>query len=273
MRHHTKNLLERKNIALTNQLIRGLVIGFSLVAISAFAILYIPLRSQLTQAVYSVAPSVWRAGEAIDSALGALLTNFKDKNKLVKENEILNKAIATMETKVLDRNLLAEKVAKLEESLGRSRDDDRVVASILVGPGRSPYDTLVIDAGEEEGINAGNIVVYSGSGVIGEVVEATRFSSKIKLYSSPREEHIVTVGPGYIPVLAVGRGMGNFEAKVPQDSKVAVGDNVISVKKGLIFGTVSLIEEKPAEPFMRVLFRMPFNITEIQTVEVIVDKR
>lgn len=262
MPRQDKQLLARKNIAL-----------IALIAISAFALLYAPLRATLTEAVYSVAPSVWGVGGNAEGAWTSFLTSFKDKDALVNENETLKETISIMETKVLDRNLLAEKVTKLEEALGRARSDDRVVANVLVGVGRSPYDTLVIDAGEEEGVNTGNMVVYSGSGVIGEVVETTPYSAKIKLYSSPGEEHRVTVGSHYIPVLAVGRGMGNFEAKVPQDSAVSVGDNVVTVKGNLIIGTVSLIEEKPAEPIKRIFFRVPFNITEIQSVEVIVGKR
>lgn len=257
-----KQFVSRKNIAL-----------IALVAISAFALLYTPLRATLTQAVYKVAPSIFGVGGNAESAWGEFLTNFREKDALVKENEILNEAISIMETKVLDRNLLAEKVTRLEEALGRVRSDDRVVANVLVGAGQSPYDTLVIDVGEEEGVNTGNMVVYSGSGAIGEVVETSSYSAKIKLYSSPGEEHRVTVGSHYIPVLAVGRGMGNFEAKVPQDSAVSVGDYVVTVKGNLVLGTVSSIEAKPAEPIKRIFFRVPFNITEIRSVEVIVDKQ
>lgn len=254
--------MERKNIAL-----------IALVAISAFALLYAPLRGAITQAVYSVAPGMWSIGGRADIAFGSFVNNFRNKDALVMENNLLNETVAIMETKVLDRNLLAEKVAKLEEALGRVRSDDRMVASVLVGPGRSPYDTLVIDVGTEQGVNIGNMVVYSGSGAIGEIVEVSSNSSKVKLYSFPGQEHSVIIGSRYLPVLAYGRGMGNFESKVPQDSPVAVGDSVVSVKGNLIFGKVSVVEEKPAEPFKRIFFRVPFNITEIQTVEVIVGKR
>ncbi len=271
--HHTNKLLDRKNIAPTSQLIRGLAVVILLVAISAFALLYAPLRSTLSQAVYSIMPSIWNTGDATGDAFGAFLTNFKNKDTLVKENEILNETITIMETKVLDRNLLAEKVTKLEDALGRVRSDDRVVANVFVGPGRSPYDTLIIDAGTDEGVNIGDMVVYTGSGVIGEIVESNQSSSKVKLYSSPGEEHMVYAGSHYLPVLALGRGMGNFEAKVPQDSAVDVGDNVVTAKRNLIFGKIFLVEEKPAEPFKRIFFRVSFNITEIQSVEVIVTKR
>ncbi|MFZ2303511.1 MAG: rod shape-determining protein MreC [Minisyncoccia bacterium] len=269
----TKNLLGRKNLSLTSKLFRGLGISFLFVAVSVFALLYAPIRGVLTQSVYSVAPGVWHVGNAIENAIGMLLTNFKNKNVLVTENEMLNEAVAIMETKVLDRNLLAEKITKLEEALGRVRGDNRVVASVIAGPWHSPYDTLVIDVGEDYGVSTGDIVVYSGSGVIGEIIEVTNASSKIKLYSSPGEEHLVSIGAHFVPVKALGKGMGNFEAKIPQDIMVAVGDDVVSAKGDLLFGKISLVDEKPAEPFKRIFFRVQFNITEIRMVEVIIDKR
>lgn len=257
-----KQLLARKTFAL-----------IALIAVSAFALLFTPLRSALTGVLYSVAPSVWRAGGNAESVLGAFLTNFKEKNALVNENETLSEAISIMETKVLDRNLLAEKVTKLEEAFGRVRLDDRVVANVLVGPSRSPYDTLVIDVGALEGISSGDMVVYAGSGVIGEITDVNPRSSIVKLFSSPGEENFVIVGPHYIPVTALGRGMGNFESKVPQDSLITVGDKVLTQKNSLIIGEISTVESKPAEPFKRIFFRVSFNINEIQSVEVIITKR
>jgi len=244
-----------------------------LVAVSLFVLLYTPVRNTLTVGIYAIAPSVWWISDKTTGVLDSFVANFRAKDSLVKENETLLIEVNRMQAQVLDRNLLSERVANLEEILGRARSDDRVVAEVIVGPGRSPYDTLVIDAGAEEGITIGDVVVYTGSSIIGEIIEVSPFSSKVKLYSSPGEEHLVIVGAYHLPVTAFGRGMGNFDAKVPQDSAVVVGDNVVSVKGDLILSTVSLVEEKPAEPFKRIFFRQPFNITEIRSVEVIVDSR
>ncbi|OIP65556.1 MAG: hypothetical protein COV32_00690 [Candidatus Yonathbacteria bacterium CG10_big_fil_rev_8_21_14_0_10_43_136] len=259
-RHPNNYLLQEKKIAL-----------IVLVSISAFAVLYSPIRDTLTRALYYVTPGIWYIGEKTKSSIGFVLANFRDSGTLVDENIILNEAIELMHTQVLDRNLLAEKVIRLEEALGRLRMDDRVVASVLAGPGRSPYDTLVIDAGENEGINVNNYVTYAGSGVIGKIIETTGNSSKVKLFSYPNEEHAVLVGDSYIPAVAVGTGMGNFEAKVPQESSVEIGDNIITAKGDFILGTVFIIEEKLSEPFKRLLFRLPFNISQIRSVEVIIN--
>lgn len=258
----SNRLFERKKIALS-----------ALVIVCAFVLLYNPARSAFTEAVFSVAPGVWSAAAVPSNVWNSFLTNFRAKNTLVAENDALHVDILRMQAQVLDRNLLDEKVRKLEEMLGRAQSDNRVVAYVLVGPKFSPYDTLVVDAGLDEGVAVGNTVVYAGSGAIGEVVEVSAASSKVKLYSSPGEEHFVLVGPHYIPVTAFGRGMGNFEAKVSQDSVVATGDNIVSVKGDFILGTISLVEEVPAEPIKRIFFRTPFNITEIRSVEIIVNKR
>lgn len=258
MHHQDNKLFSPKNIAL-----------IALFAVSAFALLYSPVRTSLAEGAYTAAVSVWDFGDTASNTWNSFITNFRSKEVLVTENKTLHEEVSRMQAQVLDRNLLAEKVATLEEALGRVRSDDRVVATVLAGPGLTPYDVLLVDAGTEQGISVGNMVVYAGSGVVGEIIESTPVSSKVKLLSSPGEEHAVIVGSHAIPVLAVGRGMGNFEAKVPQDSTVLVGDNVLLAKGSLILGVVSLVEEKPAEPFKRIFFRLPFNITEVQSVEVI----
>lgn len=260
--NHHEGFWNTKNIAL------ALFVGASV-----FALLYAPMRIKLTNAVYVVATGVWGVGDATVNTWNSFVTNFRDKERLISENEALAAELDRVQAQVLDRNLLAEKVTKLEESLGRVRSDNRVVAEVIVDHRQSPYDTLVVDAGENEGITVGDEVVYSGSGIIGEVIETTSGSSKIKLFSSPGSERAVLVGSHYIPANALGRGMGNFEAKVPEGSVVAVGDTVVSTKGNLIFGVISLIEEKPAEPFKRIFFRLPFNTTEIRSVEIIIDKR
>ena len=251
----------RKNIALA-----------LLVAVSAFALLYAPVRGALTSMAYNTAPGIWRFGENIHDAWTAVSVNFHIKRSLLHENEVLHEDVARMQTQVLDRNLLEERVTKLEEALGRAGSDSRVVADVLVSPSQTPYDTLVIDAGTEHGIAVGDRVVYAGAGVVGEVTEAYESSAKVKLYSFPGEEQSVSIGSHAVPGVVRGRGMGNFEVKVSQGSLVAQGDEVRTSGGNLILGTVGSVEEKPAEPSARVLFRTLFNIAEIRSVEVLVKK-
>ena len=267
------------------QFSRKIVSLVVLVVISAFVLFYAPMRAMLTQALYTVAPGVWNIGGTASDAWGSFTTNFRIKRSLVYENGTLRAEIDRMQAQVLDRNLLEEKVMKLEEALGRAGSDNRVVASVLVGPGRSPYDTLVIDAGKKDGVEEGflvaasehtvngkvvdDVVVYAGAGAIGTIAEVSDSSAKVKLYSSSGQEHLVLVGANAIPATARGRGMGNFEAKLPQGSTVSLGDTVLFPDDNLILGTVQLVEEEPSLPFITVFFRTPFNIADIRSVEVL----
>lgn len=240
----------------------------AIVAISLVALSYTPTRGAITSAVFMVAPSVWKIEDSVSSYLGTLSVNFRAKDVLYSENVILREEISRMQIQVLDRNLLKEKTDSLLETLGRKDGDNRIVANVLVGP-KFLYGTLVVDVGSDAGVSVGNLVVYSGSGVIGEVVEVGKSSSKVTLYSSIGKEYSVFVGSNSIPSTARSRGMGNFEATVPVGSNISVGDSVTSADGKLIFGTISLVEEIQTEPIERLFFRLPFNTALIRTVEII----
>lgn len=244
-----------------------------LVLASVFVLSYGPVRGFFSQAVYNTAPGLWELGGNMSGSWEAFWGEFRLKRSLVHENEALKEEVSRMQAQVLDRNLLEERVLELEGKLGRAGVDDRVFARVLAGPGRSLYDTLSIDAGTEEGITVGDQVVYAGAGVIGTVVETYATSAKVSFFSSPGEETLVVIGGQAIPATAIGRGMGNFEAKVPQGSLIVSGDNVLIPGSNMILGVVGKTAEKPAEPFMHVFFRTPFNIAAIRSVEVIKSRK
>lgn len=248
--------------------LKKIAIGAGIFIVGFFVLSYDPLQGAISQGVYRVAPRVWEIGKEASDAKNSFIGAFAFKRTLVKENELLRDEISRMRAEVLDRGLLKERVAKLEAMLGRENSGERVVANVLAGPGRSPYDTYIIDVGEDHHIALGDRVVYAGASVIGEISEVHTSSSKVKLFSSPDGEIAVRIGTTTIPSVAKGRGMGNFEARVPQGSVVAPGENVIT-SENLILGVIGAVIADEAMPFVRVLFSTPFNVTGVEMVEVI----
>lgn len=231
-----------------------------------------PVRRMISRGLFAVVPSVWMFGAKTGALFDSWMGTISSKQSLVSENETLREELLRMETLVLDRNALMEEVTRLEETLGRPGNDNRVLGRVLVGPKWSPYDTLVIDIGAEHGIAVKDVVVYAGTGVIGEIAEVYPRLSKVRLYSSPGEEHEVLVGGHLVPAEARGRGMGNFIADVPRGSAVNPYDSVVLANGKLIVGIVGLVEEISAEPAIHVYFRTPFNISDVHSVEVLVKK-
>lgn len=252
---------------------RKLIILASIIVMGIFILSLSAVRGFISRTVYTTAPSLWEIGNTTGIAWDSFWGELRTKRALVAENNALKEQVDQMGAQLLDRNLLAERVAQLEDSLGRNPEDNRVAARVLAGPGVSAYDTLSVDVGSELGVSVGDPVVYTGSEVVGTVSEVYPASAKIKLLSSPGEKTHVLIGKNSIPVVAEGRGMGNFEALVPQESTVVVGDTVAFPPGTLILGTVGAIESKPSEPLVRVLFRTSFNIATMRSVEVLVHKR
>lgn len=247
---------------------KKIIIGAGIFAVGVLIIIISPLRNSLTQMLQIAGPQMWETGEKVGDAGSSFVGAFASKRALVEENVLLREENSRLRAEVLDRNLLKERIAVLEKTLGRDDTERRITAQVLAGPPRSAYDTLIIDAGDDLFVVSGDQVVYAGSGVVGEVSEVYPHSSKVKLFSFPGEKISVLLGTSTMPITAEGRGMGNFEAHVPRESLVAEGDEVIT-PDDLIVGIIGAVVRDDTLPYVRVLFSTPFNITEMRTVEVL----
>lgn len=247
---------------------KKVIVGAGVLVVGILIVLVSPLRNSFTQMLHIAGPQMWATGEKVGTAGSSFFGAFASKRSIVEENDLLRAENARLRAEVLDRELLKERIAVLEKTLGRAHDENRILANVLAGPPRSTYDTLVIDIGEDHTIATGDRVVYAGSGVVGSVAEVYAHTSKVKLFSFPGEEIAVLLGTSTMPITAEGRGMGNFEAHVPRESLVAEGDEVIT-PDDLVIGIVGAVVRDDTLPYVRVLFSTPFNITEMRVVEVI----
>jgi len=143
----------------------------------------------------------------------------------------------------------------------------RILAAVLVRPPQAAYDELVIDIGSDHGISYGAKVYAPGDILIGSTTDILGQTSKVKLFSSPGETYSVLIGSSRIPATAVGRGGGQYQAEVPQASKINQGDTVSdSSISDAPFGIVSAVLANPADPFETVLFAPPVNIYQLRWV-------
>ena len=171
-------------------------------------------------------------------------------------------------------SLLAEN-ASLKEILGRKDEKaSMVLSAILSKPNQSPYDTLVIDAGAEEGLQIGEIVFALGNVPIGRISDIYPHSSKVILFSNPGEKTQVIVSGKDVFLELVGRGGGNFEMVMPRDLVFREGDEV--VLPGItpyVVGVVQKIISDPRDPFAKALLVSPVNVQELKFVGVDVSAR
>ncbi|MEK7614052.1 MAG: rod shape-determining protein MreC [Patescibacteria group bacterium] len=246
---------------------------FLLIVVIALFFLY---QGKILPAVFdktqNLAASVFGAGTvAEESVKKGALAAFSFKKSLVSENEILKAKINEYEAKILERDALSAENSELKALLGRGDKEKIILANILAKPNQSPYDTLVLDIGSDNGISAGNLVLAYGSVVIGEIRETTANVSKAVLFSSYGEEHRGILSGKNIPVKLLGRGGGNFMAEFPRGVLIEKEDIVISL--GIsphVFGSVESVFSDPRDPYQSVLVRSPVNIYELRFVGILI---
>lgn len=238
----------------------------------AYIILFTRVFDVSSRVVQFIAVPIWGAQEYVVNTWDNVRTLFLTKKSLLAENKRLIESIEIAGAKLLDRNLLFEENIELKEILGKDMSPQAVFATVLTTPNRSLYDTLIVDIGENAGVEEGDRVLYGGTIIIGKIVEVFKRSSKVLLMSSPGESLDVIVGKDNISTVAYGRGGGGFEFQLPRDAEIEIGDTIavpgITIR---VLGVVEYIKTKPSDPFKTVLFNGPVNIFKLKWVEVITD--
>ena len=195
---------------------------------------------------------------------------FISKNSLYLENENLKSKLGKWEMRNSNYNSVLNENVSLKEILGRKNEKiPMILAAILSKPNQSLYDTLVIDAGQRQGLQIGDLVFALGNIPIGRISNIYPNSSKVILFSNPGEKTSVVVLDKNVFMEVAGRGGGNFEMILPIDFTPTKGDAV--VLPGIIpyvVGVVETIISDPRDSFVKALLVSPVNIQELKFVEV-----
>ena len=243
-------------------------------------ILFVYFRNPIFSGLAYVAQIIFRpflsAGGSVGGKVSSWGGYFQFKKSLQNENEDLKLKLSEMEAQIANWSILSDENIKLKEILGRSENRKLVLAAILAKPDRSPYDTLIIDAGSaseladrSEKVGTGNIVYAFGDIPIGKIAEVYANSSKVVLFSNPGEKTEILISGKDIFMPIVGRGGGNFEMTLPRDFVLEKGTEV--QLPGLVphvLATVETILSDPRDAFQKALLISPVNIQELKFVQV-----
>ena len=243
--------------------------GFSLLLFHFF-----PKQSSST--AYILGEPLWHMRAAALSSLSHTIEVLQRRRDLSKENALLREQIREQEIRLLSFAVLEVQHEEWLFALGRvgtTTTETLKTAAVLARPPLSPYDTFIIDIGEQGGVAAGSFVGGFGSVALGRVALVHGNTSAAVLFSAPGEETVVLVGEERVPLVARGMGGGAFEVRAPRDIPVLEKSMVfLPGFEPSIIGVVERIVEEPTDPFKRVLFRSPVNIFEVGFVEVDTDR-
>ncbi len=225
---------------------------FLVVIVMVIAIMFAAFPKTFSSIIYNVVTPLWRSENHDANAMNELRRQID--------------SYATVEEKL---KILTKENEDLKQSFGRTTTHKIVLGAVLKRPPSIPYDSLIIDAGSEEGISEGAFVSSFGGNPIGIIDSVSRTTSKVKLFSSPGFEHDVLISDKKLPVTVMGVGGGNFNAKVAHDLDIKIGDVV--TLPGLHIAILGVVEEiivDPSRSFKTVYFKQPVSLAAISWVEV-----
>lgn len=174
---------------------------------------------------------------------------------LLRDRSALTNQIAELRQSLMESSYDDEEISRLRAENDSLRtllgedEDKRVLAKVIAKPGMVPYDTMVIDAGSNEGITEHAPVFIGDSVVIGYVQKVFPETSVVLLVTSPGLESTAYVLGPNIYATAVGQGGGVLRLGVPQGIELSEGNVVIvPTLSGAMFGEVVAVESESARP-------------------------
>ncbi|OIP78412.1 MAG: hypothetical protein AUK16_00320 [Parcubacteria group bacterium CG2_30_44_11] len=173
---------------------------------------------------------------------------LRNRSVLIEQMKALEQQIADGGGDHFTAEMLAKENDELRSLLGYV-GDERILAGVIGRPSALPYDMLMIDKGERDGIVVGAPAYIGDRTVIGYVQSITSKTALVTLITTPDFVSTVYVLGPDIFTNAVGLGGGQLKVGIPQGIKVKEGDLVIlpSINSG-VYGSVSYIETVPTQP-------------------------
>lgn len=190
--------------------------------------------------------------------------NLRDWRALAAENDLLRKENLILQAKVAQMASLDAENTRLRQLLNSSTHlDDSVLIAELIAVSSDPLRHLVVvDKGSEAGVHLGQAVI-DAHGLVGQVVEASAWFSRVLLVTDGA--HAVPVQVNRSGVRAVAEGGGRLDeltlSHVAATTDIVVGDLLTTSGLGGLFpagypvAVVSEVTENPGDAFLEVKAR------------------
>jgi cell shape-determining protein MreC len=228
------------------------------VGLSMFGIL---LPNVARNTAYTISLPVWLMKDSLKNSFSGVIGFFESKKALVDRNNTLLSDIESLKLKQVDYETIIKENEDLKTTLGRKGESSRVTGAILSKPPESPYDTLVIDIGSNEGILPGSKVYISDTVLIGLVTSVTSHTSLVELFSTGGKKHEANLSRTGATYTLIGQGGANYKLEVPKDSDILWGDMFVYLGgKSSVIGSVYYIDTNSQSSFKTIYLRIPGNV-------------
>ncbi len=210
--------------------------------------------------------SALQNGNSFYSFLSILPNLFSSKSTLIREIETLKGENESLQLSVVELGALTYENQRLREEIHMKPEGPFVHASVMARPPQIAFDTLLINRGEQDGVEVGDRVLVSERIIAGLVVETRPQNSIVALNSDSGNSFTAFVARTGEAIEIKGVGAGNFSAKTVSDFDIKEGDSIVaSGDANYVMAVVGRIELDSSGGTKNVLMSLPFNVSTVQS--------
>lgn len=253
------------------QIIRRKIIIKNVIVFGIFFILLgIGILSWTGILFNNIGKPIWKTEKIINDTLYDYNYILRKKSAVSNENHNLIEENSNLKLSMIDYQILKNEVNELKEILDRKPENsDFILGNILTKPNHSPYDTIIIDVGENQGVKEQNMVYGNGNIPIGKISKIYSKTSLVSLFTNPGQKTEGFMDITNASVELTGRGGGNFEMIIPIELQADKGTAIyLPSSTSLIIALVDEIISVPTDPFKKVLLSSPINVQNLKWVQV-----
>lgn len=225
---------------------RRLITTVVVLSILLYGLLH--FRNVTGQVLSWVASPIYSARHFFETSRSAIPTYIRSRSEVEHTIQTLRQQIESEHGMRIALETVIKENEELKALLGATSTPE-FLAGVLARPPFTPYDTLIIDRGAQDGIVSGAPVYYGYDRALGYVRVVYPTYSLVTLFSSPNVESTVYVYGPNIFTKAYGEGGGTIRVSVPQGVSLHEGDIVVlpSIDRGIL-GSIHAIRSVPTEP-------------------------
>jgi len=253
----------RKNKKTSYARLVGIVVGFlAIVTVVSW------LAPKAWPTVFhGIAVPVWQGGQYLTSSASGAFRFLEPKKDLLAENEYLRQRVSQLTKKEFAYAQIAHENEALRNIKIGEKEDSKI-ARVLSKPPITPFDTLTIDIGLQDGISLEGVAFTQEGYGIGKIKNILSSSASVEMFSSPDQEIPASIDRNGIEVILVGEGGGNFSVQISKDVDIRDGDLVVK-RLGNNLVPVAVIvstEVTEGDPLAYFQAHVPVNIFELTHV-------
>ncbi|WP_317627716.1 rod shape-determining protein MreC [Halotalea alkalilenta] len=207
-----------------------------------------------------VAPIQWLVSLPAEGFSWASMT-FSTQRSLVEENRSLREQLVLLSQRAQRMESVSAENARLRALLKATpRDEIPYLTAELMMLDNDPFiQQMIVNRGAREGVYVGQPVI-DASGVVGQVISVSRYTSRVLMISDPSHGVPVQIVRNGLRFIVQGGGgpEGLVVQNVPNNADIREGDLLVTsglgggFPQGYPVATVVSVQQNPNGPFARV---------------------